>query len=100
MEAAFTVSDDSGPRHLVGAPTEVYNYGMTVINHVDTGLAAVRAMRDEARLEANRLSDICDQVNPRDHWTAQDAFTAYRVAEAYWQGLNDAVRAFESGFRP
>ena len=57
-------------------------------------------MRDEARLVADRLSDVCDQAQSNGHWTAQDAFTAYRVAEARWQGLNDAVRALEAGFRP
>lgn len=72
---------------------------MTVQNKSVEGIAAVRALRDEARLVANRFSDVCDQANSRDHWTAQDAFTAYRVAEARWQGLNDAVRALEGQIR-
>lgn len=72
---------------------------MTVKNEAVAGLADVRALRDEARLVANRLSDVADQASVRSDWTAQDAFTAYRVAEARWQGLNDAVRALERHVR-
>ncbi len=68
---------------------------MTVQNVDSRGLAVVIALRDEARLVANRLSDVWEQARTRDHWTSEDALVAYRVAEARWQGLNEAVRAIE-----
>lgn len=56
---------------------------------------AVRSARANARLVADRLSEVWDRASFENDWTSADALTAYRVAEARWQGLNDAVQAME-----
>ena len=59
-------------------------------------LDAVRSLRDEARLVSDRLGVVWEEASLEGAWVADDALVAYRVAEARWQGLNQAVREMES----
>lgn len=80
---------------LVDRSAREYYHGMSVENNCEGALESIRSARANARLVADRLSDVWDQASVRNDWTAADALTAYRVAEARWQGLNDAVQAVE-----
>lgn len=59
-------------------------------------LDAVRTLRDEARLVADRLGIVWEKASVEGGWVADDALVAYRVAESKWQGLNQALREMEA----
>lgn len=59
-------------------------------------LDAVRTLRDEARLVSDRLGAVWEEASREGAWVSDDALVAYRVAEARWQGLNEAVRQMEA----
>lgn len=62
---------------------------------LEDALAAVRNLRDDARLSSDRLCAVWEGSRSEGAWVESDALGAYQRAESHWQGLQDAVHAME-----
>lgn len=65
-------------------------------DQLNRALTILKSLRDDARMTSDRLCAVWEAAAQEGEWVEADALSSYKVAEARWQGLTDAVHAVET----